>query len=264
MILRPFFGFFGSKWKLAPLYPTPKHNTIVEPFAGSAGYALRYHRRRVILRDVDPIIVGIWRYLLRSSAAELLALPDLPEGASVDDLTRLPQEARWFIGQWLGASPTSPRKHASKWMRDGRWPTRFWGEATRRRIARQIDQIRHWRVEEGSYEDAPSLEATWFVDPPYQVAGTRYRIGSQHIDFPALASWCRTRRSQVVVCENEGATWLPFQPIAGIQTSRRGKRSLEAAWLGDGHRGPVAQQLVLPVVHPQLAGEFDEAKGHHQ
>ncbi len=35
--LKPFFCYFGGKWRAAPHYPTPKHAEIVEPFAGAAG-----------------------------------------------------------------------------------------------------------------------------------------------------------------------------------------------------------------------------------
>ena len=34
--LRPFFGYYGSKWAMARLYPAPQHRTIIEPFAGAA------------------------------------------------------------------------------------------------------------------------------------------------------------------------------------------------------------------------------------
>jgi len=34
------FSYYGSKSKLAQHYPTPKYDTIVEPFAGAAGYSL--------------------------------------------------------------------------------------------------------------------------------------------------------------------------------------------------------------------------------
>ena len=31
--IRPFFGFYGGKWRDAPkYYPVPEHDTIVEPF----------------------------------------------------------------------------------------------------------------------------------------------------------------------------------------------------------------------------------------
>lgn len=45
MILRPFFTYFGAKWRAAPHYPPPTHPTVIEPFAGAAGYALRHHTR---------------------------------------------------------------------------------------------------------------------------------------------------------------------------------------------------------------------------
>lgn len=59
--LRTFFNFYGGKWKAAPTYPAPKHDTIIEPFAGGAGYSLRHHERQVVLIDRDPVIAGIWR-----------------------------------------------------------------------------------------------------------------------------------------------------------------------------------------------------------
>jgi hypothetical protein len=40
--VRPFFSFFGSKWRVAPHYPAPERDLIIEPFAGSAGYSLRH------------------------------------------------------------------------------------------------------------------------------------------------------------------------------------------------------------------------------
>lgn len=48
--MRPFFGYYGGKWRDAVKnYPAPEHAVIVEPFAGSAGYALRYPDRKVVL-----------------------------------------------------------------------------------------------------------------------------------------------------------------------------------------------------------------------
>jgi hypothetical protein len=32
--LRPFFSFYGGKWRIARHYPTPKYDIIIEPFAG--------------------------------------------------------------------------------------------------------------------------------------------------------------------------------------------------------------------------------------
>jgi len=49
MKLRPFWRYYGGKFRAAPRYPTPTHKTIVEPFAGAAGYSLRVDDLRVHL-----------------------------------------------------------------------------------------------------------------------------------------------------------------------------------------------------------------------
>ena len=85
--MRPFFGFYGGKWRDAPkYYPAPEHDTIVEPFAGSAGYSVRYADRNVILGEKDAIIFGVWDYLIRVPAHDILAIPDLAPGQTVADL----------------------------------------------------------------------------------------------------------------------------------------------------------------------------------
>lgn len=229
--LRPFFGYYGGKWRdTLKHYPAPAHSTIVEPFAGSAGYSLRYASRSVTLCELDPILFGVWSYLIRVSPAEILGIPDVPIGGSVDDL-KIPQEARWLVGFWMNRGAASPRKSPSKWMREGVRPGSFWGNRVRQTIARQVDSVRHWRITQGSYEACDVTgPATWFIDPPYQVAGTHYKFGSADIDFRRLGEWCRSRRGQVIVCENEGADWLPFRDLADIKTTRTGRRSREVIW----------------------------------
>lgn len=64
MILRPFFNFYGSKWRFARYYSPPEYARLVEPFAGSASYSLHYPERQVELYDVDPVIAGVWAYLI--------------------------------------------------------------------------------------------------------------------------------------------------------------------------------------------------------
>lgn len=232
MSLRPFFCYYGGKWRAAPKYPAPDYNTIVEPFAGAAGYATRYADRKVVLVERDPIIAGLWQYLTRATVAEILRLPDMPlDGSTVDDLD-VCQEARWLIGFWLNKGSNGPRKSPSSWMRQGIRPKSFWGQDIRTLIASQVDRIRHWTVIEGSYEEAPDVTATWFVDPPYQGAGRHYRCAD--LDFAALGAWCMTRPGQAIVCENVGADWLPFVPFARIKSneSKRGKGvSLEAVFV---------------------------------
>lgn len=98
------------------------------------------------------------------------------------------------------------------------------------RVANQVQYIRHWKVIEGDYTAAPEVLATWFVDPPYQVAGKYYVHGSKGIDYSALGDWCRSRRGQVLVCENEGADWLPFAPFATLKAGVNGRGSKEVLW----------------------------------
>ncbi|MBA3464252.1 MAG: hypothetical protein H0T46_30130 [Deltaproteobacteria bacterium] len=228
--LRPFFGYYGGKWRDAKLYPPPRHETIVEPFAGSAGYSLRYASKRVILCELDPVVAAVWKYLIGVSAREILKIPDLGDDETVDDLGLI-EEARWLVGFWLNRAVTRPRRSPSKWMRSGIRPGSFWGERVRNTIASQVDSIRHWKVHPVSYVDCPSTRnATWFIDPPYQCAGKHYLFGSEKIDYAALATWCRARHEQVIVCENEGATWLRFRELADVKTTRAGYRSKEVVW----------------------------------
>lgn len=229
-LMRPFFKLYGGKWRSVPrLYPHPQHDIIIEPFAGAAGYAVRYHDRRVTLADVDPVITGIWKYLIRVSSAEILSLPDLGPYDTVDDL-KVCQEAKWLIGFWLNSATSSPRKSPSAWMRSGIRPGCFWGTRVRQTIASQVDGIRHWTILEGGYETLPNVSATWFIDPPYQHAGRHYTFGSTLLDYVHLGAWCRARNGQIIVCESAGAAWLPFTPLASIKTARR-RRSQEAIWI---------------------------------
>ena len=232
--LRPFFGYFGGKWRDAlHSYPAPEHDTIVEPFAGSAGYSLRYHAKRIVLCEIDPTIASIWDYLIRVSAAEVLAIPDVPQGGTIDDLD-LPAEAKALVGMWLNRGVARPRKSPSKWMRDGVRPGSFWGERVRQTIASQLRHIRHWEIHNCGYEEAPVVnEATWFIDPPYVGAGHHYKHGASAIDFNILAEWCRTQAGQVIACENEGAAWLPFRHLGSFKTTRSGRQSKEVYWLNE-------------------------------
>jgi hypothetical protein len=231
--LRSFWPFYGGKWRLAPKYPAPLHGTIVEPFAGAAGYALRYADRGVVLVERDPIIAALWRYLIRVTPAEVRALPLV-----VEDVRSLavPEEAQNLIAWWLNKGTERPMRSPSKWVRDGLRPKSSWGPEVRERIASQVESIRHWHVVEGDYTAAPMLRATWFIDPPYaNRAGERYRMSSREIDFSRLGEWCRERRGQAIVCENVGATWLPFEdfaPFYGARGAKRTDRRAEAVWFG--------------------------------
>lgn len=232
----PLWRYYGGKNRAAPLYPAPEHDTVVEPFAGAAGYSCHYPQKKVVLVDKSPIISGMWQYLVAVREEEVRRLPDIPDGGTVDDLPAwVPQEARWVIGFWANSASVHPGKRQSARARESgqdapNW--NGWGWKARTRIAANVGRIRHWKVICGDYRDAPDVEATWYVDPPYcNRAGSLYP--HQPDDFTALGEWCRTRKGLVMVCENEGATWLPFRPLAAIksQEGKHGKgKSMEVIW----------------------------------
>lgn len=231
MTLRPFFLFYGAKWRIAPTYPPPRFDLLVEPFAGAAGYSLRHPTHQVHLIDADEIIVGMWSYLIKTSESEVLSLPDIPDGATVHDVDWPCIEARWLAGMWLTRGAVYPNVSASAWARDERYRSWFWGPRVRQRIADQLHAIRHWTVELGDYRQIKDVEASWFIDPPYINKGRYYR--KNEIDYSHLADWCRSRRGQVIVCEQAGADWLPFQfhrRAKANESLHGGKVSNEVVW----------------------------------
>lgn len=228
MVLRPFWSYYGSRYQLVPSYPRPRHWCIIEPFAGAASYSLHYPERQVLLNDLDPIIAGIWDYLIQVSESEIQGLRNVIN--HVDELGSVPQEARWLVGFWLARARQRPATKTSSWARDCTQRNdiagRFWCDSVRRRIASQLQYIRHWKVRCADYQDIPGAgPATYFIDPPfYGVAGRRYRKGSSQIDYAQLGDWCQRRRGQVIVCEQGSADWLPFQRAATgrVMTGTRG------------------------------------------
>lgn len=232
--MRPFFPYYGSKWNSARYYSPPAYPHVIEPFAGSAGYSLFYDVAAVTLIDLDPVVVGVWHYLLNVSAAEILALPELPEvGDSVDQYT-LPQEAKWLIGFWLNRGSAQPKKSRTAYSARTDKRQLNWGRAAKERIARQLPQVKGWRIWQGQYFQAPPVRATWFVDPPYGEKGRHYRFSTTCVDYDYLARWSRRQRGQVIVCENVGATWLPFTPLGSFKSLHG--RSDEAVYTQ--HWGP--------------------------
>lgn len=233
-ILRPFFSYYGSKFRIAGRYPPPVTGHIIEPFAGSAAYACRYPHLNVTLVEANPIVAGVWDYLIRAPSSEILCLPLVGTETDIMALP-VPQEAAYLIRYWCTRASAHPARKPTPWM--AQYPehqTQFWGVSARFRIAQQQRFIRHWSIVHGSYHDAPDVVADWFVDPPYQRAGHHYRrFGSKHMDYGVLANWCAARRGNVLVCENTGADWLPFTPFlttAGTNGSRRTGRSAEVLW----------------------------------
>lgn len=216
--MQPFFSYYGGKWKLARLYCRPRCEHVIEPFAGGAGYSVYWKPKKVTLIEQNPVVYGVWKYLQRVSAREIMRLPS--NITHVDELPpRVCQEAKWLIGFCFDNGLTKPALSRSNWARTPIMAARYWSETIKRRIASQVDHIRHWEIIEGSYEDAPDVKAHWHIDPPYDnTAGDKYLLHT--IDRESLAQWCQSRRGFRQVCENDGATWLLFKPLSMLQTYR--------------------------------------------
>ena len=209
MSVGPFWRYYGGKSRAAGRYPAPECSRIVEHFAGAAGYACRYPHHEVVLIDVDPIIAGIWAYLIAASPEEILALPDIPDGGTVDDLP-VCQEARWLAGFWCNNGTAQPRKSPSAWIR--KWSGRKllgWSKQIRQRIALDVPRIKHWRVIHGDYTQAPPGPATHYIDPPYQTAaGRHYKYDA--VDYNHLGAHTMALQGQVIAMDQIGADWMPW------------------------------------------------------
>lgn len=229
------FAYYGAKHGLCKrgAYPPPRYGTIIEPFAGAAGYSCRFAtpEHRVILLDADPEVIALWRRVQAMTPGGLQAIEDsLLAERTVDPLVAGSGGSTSIVATMDGLSRVITPRMRKDWHQ------------VRRRIAATADRARRWQVSLGDYSTAPDVEATWFIDPPYQPskfgAGAFYRKGADGLDYEALAEWCRSRRGQVIVCEQSPARWLPFRPLIrqsnGVATPGGvGTRRVELIWTND-------------------------------
>lgn len=230
--MRPFFPYYGSKWNIARHYPAPV-GSVAEPFAGGAGYACFYNARQVALYDADPIIAGVWDFLIRADCREIAALPEMPEVGDHVDNYDLPQEAKWLIGFWLNRGSATPKKSRTAYSARTDKAQLNWGPRAKERIASQQPLLAGWSITHGSYDQAEPSDTT-FVDPPYGDKGRYYRVGFS--DFDALGDWSKARDGLVIVCEGPGADWLPFRPLGNFKSSLG--KAQEVVWVS-GESAPI-------------------------
>lgn len=231
-MLKPFINYFGGKYRISMMYEPPKYNTIIEPFAGGAGYSLRYYQQDVILYDKDEVIVDMWQYLISASRNDIMCLP--VDFEHVDELN-VPSGAKTLIGFCLNTGSSRPCKTRSLWGHKYKDGCQFWGEKRRERISNQVEKIKHWKCTHVSnYSEIENTYATWFIDPPYQDKGYGYKYGSKDIDFNHLAEWCLSRSGQVTVCEQSGAEWLPFNNQRSVKSNHKTERSNEVWYYREG------------------------------
>lgn len=216
------FYYYGRKKRLAKWYPEPTYDTIIEPFAGSAAYALHGEnwKRQVILVERDPKVVEVWKWLINDATqAEIDALPPLTKGEkSADFLQILHCVSKGAFGY---KQMTVTEIMAQNWNN------------SRRTMSASLHKVKHWQVIEGDFTTAPDIEATWFIDPPYKGdPGTGYRFSSKMIDYEMLGEWIQSRRGQVIACEGAGGDYLPFRPLRE-NTGVGGKRNVEVIWTNE-------------------------------
>lgn len=202
------WSYYGRKSKIIDKYPNPQFDIIIEPFAGTAVYSLHKDnwKKQVILIDKYDVIINLWHYLQQAKPDDILKLPELKYGDNLDNYNQLCKEEKYLIGFCINGGSANPKKKVQKYS--------TWNEKTKYYIASNLHKIKHWDIRLGDYdefEDINYLTATWFIDPPYQYGGKYYKY--QISDYNKLAEYCKSRKGQVIVCENTKANWLDFKPL---------------------------------------------------
>lgn len=229
------FSYYGSKSKIIDLYPAPKYDKIIEPFAGSARYALKYWDRDVLLVDNYKVIIDLWHWLQQCNKQDILRLPTLKRGQTVNDFDLSDIEKK-FIGFYAKTGNSTPCLRASDRTLVHRPHLQ---DYQKQNIASNLEKIRHWKIEFGDYRNIPNQEATWFIDPPYEHGGHAYKQSNKNIDYFSLSKWCKERNGQIIVCENTSASWMDFMPLRKMKGSV--KITTEAIWCSD------VMQMALPL-----------------
>ena len=212
------FYYYGRKKRLIKLYPAPLYNLIIEPFAGSAPYALNWHEGRdVILIEKDKSVYDLWKYLQTINPDDVSNMPDLKVGDKTSELIHILHSASKRAFDYKTITVTK--------ILETNW------NSNKNKIAEQIPLIKNWKIFNDDYSSAPDVECTWFIDPPYfGDMGTGYRFGSDQIDYKKLKEWVLSRRGQVIVCGSMFDDWLNFEKLTN-QSSIAGKRNEEGIFV---------------------------------
>lgn len=134
------FSYYGSKSKVIQFYPKPRFDKIIEPFAGSARYALKYWDREIIIIEKNDVIFRIWEYLQSASEKDILGLPKLKQGDDIRALN-LSQIEKEFLGMMFG-SVGSP---SPCWTVSPFGDAHFRGDSLGK-VAKNLFKIKHWQI----------------------------------------------------------------------------------------------------------------------
>lgn len=219
------FYYYGRKKQIVRHYPAPNYGVIIEPFAGAAAYSL-YHNSlvsRVILIEKDVKVAAIWKWLIHEATArDIQSLPDLKPGERSTEFLHIIHAATKmaFAFKRIKVTPILARN----------W------EISRRVFAKHLKDVKHWEIICGDYNQAPDIEATWFIDPPYRgEPGMGYRHSSAELDYAILAKWVQSRKGDIICCEGAGADYLPFRHLLELK-GVAGKTSREMIFYRPGKK----------------------------
>lgn len=214
------FYYYGAKNLLSRHYPSPKYNIIVEPFSGSAAYSC-YHlfnnsNLSAIICDKDENVAEAWNFLLKCSENDIINYPTPKIGEYAYD----------FLIKTCAVSNASSKCNKMKYTK--RLDRVF--QIQKRRIVKFLPIRDRIKFIHGDFQSLENIEATWFIDPPYQIIskngsvfqngdGYSKKCNSSNIDYNKLSNFCLERNGQLIVCEKEGANWLPFTKFKQNKTS---------------------------------------------
>ena len=220
------WSYYGTKKRIAKHYPLPRHDRIIEPFCGAAQYSLYENNweNDVWLNDKYVVLYKLWKWLIESATKEdILSLPDMNAGDKVDNFD-LSEEERYLIGFCINSGSAQPKKTVAKYN--------SWNRA-KVEIASNIYKIKHWKITNLSYDELDNVEATWYIDPPYQYGGEWYHssVNNKKLDFESLSMYCKERLGQTIVCENSKADWLPFKPL--VEMNGQLHKTMEVIWTNE-------------------------------
>lgn len=212
---RTAFSYYGGKGMLSNRYPKPKHDKIIEPFAGGASYSLRYFNYDVTLYDLNKNVCDAWMFIMSKDATMWIdAVPKkVDSGMSIDniisDIGGVPNGLEFILRSAanIGTAGVKTRQDIIT-----AYGAISWELNTHKKIHYWNSRIAHWKVLNKSYELSPNEKATWFIDPPYSgIEGRRY--DKSIINYDMLARWVMSRRGQAIVCGYIDESWIKFRPI---------------------------------------------------
>jgi hypothetical protein len=165
----------------------------------------------VILYDKYDKVYLSWKYLIESSIEDINGLPDLVEGLNLDTLN-ISLEEKSLLGFYANPASAVPKKTVTKrgeksWIRHKKY------------LIDNHNKIKHWKIFNEVYQNIENINATWYIDPPYQFGGQHYHSSSSNkqINYDELRDWSLSRKGEIIVCENSKADWMEFKPLVELK-----------------------------------------------